>query len=131
MNGKMNTVVDISYSSKVFKPEFIKNEQAIVIRSPIDLKLRPRTSAHIETEVKINFDTRKLHSWMNASPTFKTLGLKIADTENWWLNKTKWDTIMIHLQNISFYYNIEIRKGDIIAFVYFNGSFLEIKYKQD
>ena len=99
----MNTVVDISYSSKVFKPEFIKNEQAIGIRSPIDLKLTPRTSAHVETEVKIN----------------------------WWLNKTKWDTIMIHLKNISFYYNIEIRKGDIIAFVYFNGSFFEIKYKQD
>ena len=125
---RMNTV-QISYSSKVFKPEFIEIQKAIVIRSPIDLKLTPRSSAWVDTEIKIDFDTSKLCSWINPSSTFKTLGLSIADETNWYYNKTVEDTIMIHLQNISFYYNVEIRKGDILAFIFFNGCFFEIKYK--
>ena len=125
----MNTV-NVSYSSKVFRPEFIKSKRAIIIRSPIDLKLSPRSSARVDTEIKIDFDTNRLQSWINTSATFKTLGLKIADETDWHLNKTVWDTIMIHLQNISFYYSIEIKKGDIIAFLFFNGCFFEIKYNQ-
>ena len=124
------TTVNVSYSSKVFRPEFIKTKRALVIRSPIDLKLTPRSSARIDTEVKIDFDTTKLCSYMDASVTFRTCGLTIADEKEWHLNKTVWDTIMIHLQNISFYYNIEIKKGDILAFVFFNGCFFEIKYNQ-
>ena len=124
----MNTI-NVSYSSKVFKPEFIKSKRAIIIRSPIDLKLLPRSSARIDTEVKFNFDTN-LNSWIDASVTFKTLGLTIADETDWHLNKTMWDTIMIHFQNISFYYSIEIKKGDIIAIIFFSGNFFEIKYNQ-
>ena len=124
------TTVSISYSSNIFMPEFIKGQQAIVIRSPLDLELRPRTSEYVDTEVKIYFDTNNLQPWMNASPTFKSIGLKIADEERWWLNETKWGTIMLHVQNISFYYNIRIKKGDIIAFVYFTGRSFKIKYNQ-
>ena len=122
--------VNVSYSSKVFKPEFIKSKKAIVIRSPMDLKLTPRSSVRIDTELKFDFDTDKLGSWIDAASTFKTLGLTIADEKAWHLNKTVWDTIMIHLQNISFYYNIEIKKGDILAFIFFAGYSIEIKYNQ-
>ena len=124
------TLVTLSYSSKLYKPDFIRGQQCIIIRSPLDLELKPRTSEHIDTEVKFHFDTNNLQSWMNPSPTFKSIGLKIADKEQWWLNETKWGSIMLHLQNISFYYNIHIRKGDIIAFVYFTGRFFDIKYNQ-
>ena len=126
----MTATVDVSYSSKVFKPEFIASKNAIVLRSPMDLKLTPRSSVQIDTELRFDFYTDRLSSWIDVSSTFKTLGLTIADEKAWYLNKTVWDTIMIHLQNISFYYNIEIKKGDILAFIFFAGYSVEIKYNQ-
>ena len=108
----------------------MKSQNAIVIRSPMDIKLKPRTSAWVDTDFKIDFDEKKLSSWMSPSTTFKSLGLSISDETNWHLNKTKNDTICIHLKNISFYYDIKVKKGNIIALIFFNGSFSEIKYKQ-
>ena len=120
--------INISYSSRVYKPEFIRSQNALVIRSPINLKILPRNSVRVDTELKINCH---LSSSIKTSSVFKDIGLEICDKEHWYLNKTKWDTIIIHLQNINFFNNIYIRKGDIICYLVFNSNFfIEISYNQ-
>ena len=120
--------INISYSSRVYKPEFIRSQNALVIRSPTNLKLLPRKSVWVDTELKINCH---ISSLIKTSSVFKDIGLEIHDKEHWYFNKTKWDTIIIHLQNISFFHNIYIKKGDIICYLVFNSnSFIEINYNQ-
>ena len=128
INISDENTLNISYSSRVFKPEFIRSRNSLVIRSPLNLKIMARNSVRIDTELKINCH---ISSFIQTSSVFKDIGLVIQDKEHWYLNKTKWDTIMLHLQNINFYNNIFIRKGDIICYLVFNSPFfIEIKYNQ-
>ena len=44
------------------------------------------------------------------STVFSSVELDIEDKETWFKNLTKNNTIMIHLRNISFYYDVNIKK---------------------
>ena len=120
--------LNIYYSSKVFKPEFIRSRNLLVIRSPLDLKITARNSVRIDTELKINCH---ISSFIKTSELFNNIGLVIHDKDYWYLNKTKWGTIILHLQNIHFFNDIFIKKGDIICYLVFNSPlFIEVKYNQ-
>ena len=59
------------------------------------------------------------------------MGFDICDKENWINNKTKENTIALHVFNRSFYHDINIKKGDVIGFAFLLGDFLSlnIEYK--
>ena len=128
MNTTNHSII-ITHSPDILKPEFLKTQNAIVIHSPLNIKLKKRTAEWIDLKINVQFDDKNLMSWMQPSAVFKCLGLDISDKETWIMNKTNQDTIMIHIENRSFYYDVDIKKGNIIALVYFNGNFSGIEYK--
>ena len=60
--------------------------------------------------------------WLKPSTVFSSVGLDIEDKGTWFKNLTKNNTIMIHLRNISFYYDVNIKKIDIIGYCYILGK---------
>ena len=125
-----NLSINITHSADILKPDFIKSENAIAIYSPVNIKLRKRKDEWIDLKLNVEFEARNYSFWLKPSSVFACLGFDICDKENWFINKTKENTIMLHIYNRSFYYDIDIRKGDIIGFAFFVGDFLlDIKYK--
>ena len=100
----------------------MKHNNAFVIQSPVNLILQPRSDAWIDLGFNIEQNLSSKTLWMKPSFIFGTLGLDICDKEQWYKHLTKNNTIMIHLQNISFYYEIKIKPDDIIAYVFILGK---------
>ena len=90
------------------------------IYSPKKFKLRPRDDIYLDLKIKINVPNT-LEPWINLLPSLKGLGLKIEDND-WVSNKTKNDTIQLHILNRSFTRTIEIRKNQVIAFLFLLGQ---------
>ena len=62
-----------------------------------------------------------MEPWVNLLPSLKGLRLKIEDND-WVSNKTKSDTIQLHILNRSFTRTIEIGKNQDIAFLFLLGQ---------
>ena len=84
------------------------------------MKLRPRDDIYLDLKIKISIPNT-LQPWINLLPSLKGLGLKIEDSD-WVSNKTKNDTIQLHILNKSFSGTIEIRKHQVIAFLFLLGQ---------
>ena len=115
-----NLLIRITHHSDIMQPEYLKRGNSIVITSPVDLTLEPRSDAWIDLKFNIGFEkptTIYEHSiWLKPSTVFGTMGLDIEDKETWFMNKTKQNTIQLHLFNRSFYYKIKIKKHNILGF---------------
>ena len=88
--------------------------------SPKKFKLRPRDDIYLDLKIKINVPNT-LEPWINLLPSLKGLGLEIEDND-WVSNKTKNDTIQLHILNRSFTRTIAIRKNQVIAFLFLLGQ---------
>ena len=62
-----------------------------------------------------------MEPWINLLLSLEGLGLRIEDND-WVSNKTKNDTIQLHILNRSFTRTIEIRKNQVIAFLFLLGQ---------
>ena len=62
-----------------------------------------------------------MERWINLLLSLKGLGLKIEEND-WVSNKTKNDTILLHMLNRSFTRTIEIRKNQVITFLFLLGQ---------
>ena len=82
----------------------------------------PRSDAWIDLGFNIEQNSQKYNLWLKPSTVFGSLGLDIEDKEQWYKHLTKNNTIMIHLKNISFYYKIKIKPGDIIGYAFVLGK---------
>ena len=58
---------------------------------------------------------------LKLSSTFKMLGLFIEESD-WVSNRTKHNTIQLHLLNISHYYTIDIKKDDVLGHLFLLGK---------
>ena len=133
----MNVLIRITHHSDILQPEYLKHDNSIVITSPINLTLESRSDAWIDLKFDIEFEeTTTLYKqsiWLKPSTVFGTLGLNIEDKETWFMNKTKQNTIKLHLFNRRFYYKIKIKKHDIIGFGFLlgekDGENVDITYK--
>ena len=84
------------------------------IYSTEKMKLRPRDDYHLD--LKFNIETPKeLSPWINILPLLRELGLNIED-HNWKDNKTKQNTIQLHLLNKSLIYTVSIAEKQCIGF---------------
>ena len=62
-----------------------------------------------------------MERWINLLLSLKGLILKIEEND-WVSNKTKNDTILLHMLNRSFTRTIEIRKNQVITFLFLLGQ---------
>ena len=132
-----NLLIRITHHSDVLQPEYLKHDNAIVITSPVNLTLEPRSDAWIDLKFNIELEQKsniyEQSIWLKPSTVFGTLGFDIEDKETWLMNKTKQNTIQIHVFNRSFYYKIRIKKNDILGFGFLlnkkDGENLDISYK--
>ena len=74
----------------------------------LDLKFDIQTSETIE-------------AWLNLLPSLKSLELHI-ENEDWTSNKTKYNTIQLHILNRSFNYTASIKKTQCIGFIFLLGE---------
>ena len=117
-----NLLIRFNHHSHIKQPEYLKYNNAYVIQSPVTLKLLPRSDAWIDLGFSIEQNSQKCNLWLKPSTVFGSLGLDIEDKEQWYKHLTKNNTIMIHLKNISFYYEIKIKPGDIIGYAFVLGK---------
>ena len=106
--------------SQVNQPNMTAKGDFHKIYSPKILKLSPRDDIFLDLKIKINVPNT-LEPWINLLLSLKGLGLKIEDND-WVSNKTKNDTIQLHILNRSFTRTIEIRKNQVIAFLFLLGQ---------
>ena len=132
-----NLLIRITHHSDILQPEYLKHDNSLVITSPVNLTLEPRSDARIDLKFNIELEQKskiyKQSIWLKPSTVFGTLGFDIEDKETWFMNKTKQNTIQLHVFNKSFYYKIRIKKNDILGFSFLllkkDGENLDILYK--
>ena len=125
-----NLLIRCEHHADISKPEYLKHDNSIVITSPANLIIQPRSDAYIDLKFNLEFEQlpdfeKILHMpklWLKPSTVFGTMGLDIEDKETWKMNKTKHNTIQLHLLNKSFYYKLKIKKGDILGFAFLLGK---------
>ena len=126
-----NLLIKVTHHSDISQPDYLKHQNAIVITSPEKIKLEKRSDAWIDLKFIIEFESKNHSLWLKPSTVFGTQGFDIEDKEIWFANKTKENTIALHVFNRSFYYNITINKGDILDYAFLIGEIdsVDISYK--
>ena len=118
-----NLLIRFNHHSHIKQPEYLKYNNAFVIQSPVNLELQPRSDAWIDLGFNIEQNLPELYNlWLKPSTIFGTLGLDIENKERWYEQLTKNKTIMLHLQNTSFYYKIKLKPNDIIQYAFLLGK---------
>ena len=115
-----NFIVEIDSHSQVNQLNMTAKGDFYKIYLLKKFKLRPRGDVFLESKIKINVPNT-LEPWINLLPSLKGLGLKIEDND-WVSNKTKNDTIQLHILNRSFTRTIEIRRNQVTAFLFLLGQ---------
>ena len=105
-----NSYVGIKQPNMTEKDKFYK------VYSREKFKLRPRDDIYLD--LKFNIQTPEtIEPWLNLLPSLKSLGLHI-ENEDWASNKTKDNTIQLHILNRSFNYTTSIKKNQCIRFIF-------------
>ena len=104
----------------VKQPDMTSKDRFYKIYSPLKFKLRSRDDIYLD--LKFNIERpEKLDLWLNLLPSLKGMGLHIEDND-WAENKTKDNTIQLHILNRSFTYTIDIKKTQYIGFIFLFGE---------
>ena len=90
------------------------------VYSPEKFKLRPRDDIYLDLKFDIQ-TPETIEPWLNLLPSLKSLGLHI-ENEDWAPNKTKDNTIQLHILNRSFNYTASIKKNQCIGFIFLLGE---------
>ena len=125
-----NLLMKIEHHADITEPEYLNQNDCLVITSPKCLTIKPREDAYLD--LKFNMELQNLpdfqellhmpRTWSKLSCTFIMMGLHVEDTENWTMNRTKNNTIQLHLLNRSHYYDVKIKKGDILGYTFLLGK---------
>ena len=126
-----NLLIKITHHSDISQPDYLKQQNAIIVTSPENIKLEKRSDAWIDLKFNIEFESKNHSIWLKPSTVFGSIGFDICDKDNWVTNKTKQNTIALHVFDRSFYYEINIKKGDILGYAFLMGEIdsLDIQYK--
>ena len=104
----------------VKQPDMTSKDRFYKIYSPLKFRLRPRDNIYLD--LKFNIETPEtLDPWLNLLPSLKGMGLHI-ENDDWAENKTKGNTIQLHILNRSFTYTIDIKKPRCIGFIFLLGE---------
>ena len=94
------------------------NRQGKILQSLFTrkFKLAPREDIYLDLKFAIN-TSPGIEPWVNLLPSLKGIGLKL-ENQDWVLNKTKDNTIQLHILNRSFTYTARIKKNQCIGFIF-------------
>ena len=105
---------DIKQSNMTDQERFYK------VYSPEKFKLAPREDIYLDLKFDINTPPG-IEPWLNLLPSLKGIGLKL-ENQDWVSNKTKDNTIQLHILNRSFTYTARIKKNQCIGFIFLLGE---------
>lgn len=106
--------INIVSQIEIKKPEMEKNTRFYKISSPEKFKLR--IDHYLDSKFDIETPER-IEAWLNILPSFKNIGLHI-EYHDWKTNKTKDNTIQLHLLNRRFNFTVDI-KNKPMYWIYF------------
>ena len=109
-------LVKIEGCSKRKTPDLSNSENFYTVYSPKKFKLKPRDDIILNLHFNIA-TSQDLDPWISFLPTLKQVGLTL-------LSKTvnANGEIEVYLQNQSFYYTVDVRKEQSLAFIFLIGS---------
>ena len=113
-------IVELVSHTDIKQLNMIEKEKFYKVYSPEKFNLAPRQDIYLDLKFDITTPPGK-EPWLNLLQSLKGLGLKI-ENEDWISNKTKDNTIMLHILNRSFYHTASIRKGKCIGFIFLLGE---------
>ena len=113
-------IVNFNLYTGVKKPHMTSKDRFYKVYSPEKIKLRPGDDIHLDLKFDIQ-TPETLSLWLNILPSLKTMGLHI-ENDDWAENKTKDNTIQLHILNRSFTYTIDIKKDQCIGFIFLLGE---------
>ena len=90
------------------------------VYSPEKFKLRPRDDIYLDLKFDIQ-TPETIEAWLNLLPLLKSLGLHI-ENKDWASNKTKDNSIQLHILNRSFNYTASIKENQCIGFIFLLGE---------
>ena len=112
--------VEFVSHTDIKQPDMTDKEKFYKIYSPIKFKLKPRDDIYLD--LKFNITTPPgIEPWINLLPSLKTIGWKI-EAQDWVSNKTKDNTIQLHILYGSFSYTARIKKDQCIGFIFLLGE---------
>ena len=108
----------VNFSSYVgIKQSNVTNKDKIYkVYSPEKFKLRARDDIYLDLKFDIQ-TPETLEPWLNILPSLKGMGLHI-ENEDWASNKTKDNTIQLHILNRRFNYTASVKKNQCIGFIF-------------
>ena len=109
----LNSYIGIKQPNMTEKDKFY-------VYSPEKFKLRPRDDIYLGLKFDIQ-TPETIDPWLNLLPSLKSLGLDI-ENKDWAINKTKDNTIQLHILNKSFNYTASIKKNQCIGFIFLLGE---------
>ena len=110
-------------STLEIKPNYSQKDNCIVVYSPSDLTIRKRQSEWVDLKFDISYLSKNHNLWINPAIKYKGDGLAIIDNDrNWISNKTKFNTVALHLFNKSHFYDIKIKKNKVLCFILILGK---------
>ena len=99
------------------QPNMTDKDKCYKVYSPEKFKLRPKDDIYLDLKFDIQ-TPETIKAWLNLLPSFKSLGLHIKN-EDWVPNKTKDNTIQLHILNGSFNYIASIKKNNSVLGLFF------------
>ena len=113
-----NLTVNINSLVGIKKANMTENDKFYEVYSPEKSKLIPREDIYLDSKFNIQM-LETIVSLLNLLPSLKGMGLHI---ENEAPNKTKDNTIQLHILNRSFNNTINVKKNQCIGFIFLLGG---------
>ena len=98
------------------KPDMKSRDRFYKIYSPLTSKLNPRDDIYLDLKFDIQ-TPETIKPWLNLLPSFKSMGMDI-ENDDWISNKTKDNTIQLHLLNKSFTYTLKVKKHQCFVYIF-------------
>ena len=112
--------VNFNSCVRIKQPNMTDKDKFYKVYSPEKFKLRPRDDIYLDLKFDIQ-TPETIEPWLNLLPSLKSLGLHI-ENEDWVSNKTKNNTIQLHILNRSFNYTASIKKNQCVGFIFLLGE---------
>ena len=115
-----NLTVNFNSHVGIKQPEMTSKDRFYKVYSPFKFKLRPRDDIYLDLKFDIPVP-ETLEPWLNLLPSLKGIGLH-KENDDWANNKTKHNTIQLHLLNRSFTRTADVEKDQCTGFIFLLGE---------
>ena len=119
MNSTTNFLITIEHHADIKQPD-----NCLIMYAPEDILLKPKEDMYLDLKLNVEFDgspIEKFNFWFSILSKYKQMGLFFEDYD-WHHNRTKNNTIQLHLLNKSHYYNVKIKKDSPFGNLFIHGK---------